>query len=137
MSTESAQQHIRVVALLTLAGGVLALVPALIVLVTGGALFAAGGMGFSGEGMLAGGIVGIVGFFLLLLGLPSIIAGFGLLARKRWARPLTIVLSLFNIFAFPVGTALAAYQLWVLALNHETVAAYKGAAEAPRARDYA
>jgi len=103
-------------------------------------------LGLAGGGMLsrnpiemitAGGIVAIVAICLLMLGLPPVIAGFGLLARKSWARPLTMIIAIFNIMAFPLGTALAIYQFWVLAVNEETVAAYKGESVSRGIRDYA
>lgn len=55
-----------------------------------------------------------VGALLTLLGLPGIAAGFGLLARKAWARYLAIVLSLLNLFNLPIGTVIGVYTLWVL-----------------------
>lgn len=55
-----------------------------------------------------------VGGLLMILGLPGIVAGFGLLGRKTWARYLAIVLSVLNLFNFPVGTIISAYTLWVL-----------------------
>ena len=137
MTSASAQNHLRIVSLLTLAGGVIALIPALITLLVAGGLMSFGPFGENpGEMLLAGGIVGFVALFLLLVSLPAVIAGFGLLARKSWARPLTLVIAVFNLFAFPIGTMLGIYQFWVLAMNEETVAAYKLGAEVP-ARDYA
>jgi hypothetical protein len=55
-----------------------------------------------------------VGALLTLLGLPGIVAGFGLLGRKAWARYLAIVLSLLNLFNLPIGTVIGVYTLWVL-----------------------
>jgi hypothetical protein len=45
----------------------------------------------------------------------SLIAGYGLLMRRSWARIFTIVLAVFALFKIPVGTALGIYTLWVLA----------------------
>ena len=42
---------------------------------------------------LMGFFVAYVGFFLLLLFVPGLIAGYGLLKRRRWARRLGIVAS--------------------------------------------
>jgi len=68
-------------------------------------------------------ILGFVGLaiagFVLLLSLPGIIAGFGLLKFRAWARTLTIVLSALDLLQVPVGTALGVYGLWVL-LQPET-----------------
>jgi hypothetical protein len=55
-----------------------------------------------------------LGTFLLLLSLPGIIAGLGLLKYRQWARILTIVLSALNLMNFPIGTVLGIYGLWVM-----------------------
>ena len=137
MTSASAQNHIRIASLLTLAAGMIGLIPGFIMLLVAGGLVSFGPFGENpGEMLLAGGIVGFVALCILMLGLPAVIAGFGLLARKSWARPLTLVIAIFNLLAFPLGTMLALYQFWVLAVNEETVAAYKLGADAP-ARDYA
>lgn len=44
----------------------------------------------------------------------NLIAGVGLLAYQGWARVLTMILSILDLFNIPVGTALALYSLWVL-----------------------
>jgi hypothetical protein len=137
MTSASSQNHIRIVSLLTLAGGVIGLIPSLIMLLVAGGLVSFGPFGSNpAEMLLAGGIVGFIALCFLVIGLPAVIAGFGLLARKSWARPLTLLIAVFNLFAFPIGTILGIYQFWVLAMNEETVAAYKLGADAP-ARDYA
>lgn len=72
---------------------------------------------FSGD-MEAAGILMVVGLtgmvFFVALAIPGIIAGYGLLKRKSWARVLTMVLGILNLFSFPVGTAVGVYTLWVL-----------------------
>jgi hypothetical protein len=60
-----------------------------------------------------------VGGFLLVTSLPGILAGWGLLAHKSWARILAIILGILNLPGFPVGTALGVYTLYVL-LDDET-----------------
>jgi hypothetical protein len=55
-----------------------------------------------------------LGVFLLILSLPGIIAGIGLLKYRPWARILTIVLSALNLMNFPIGTILGIYGLWVM-----------------------
>ena len=52
--------------------------------------------------------------FFGLLALPGLLAGIGLLKRKSWARILSLVVGFFNLFNFPLGTALALYTFWVL-----------------------
>ncbi len=52
--------------------------------------------------------------FLLMLSLPGVVIGIGLLQRRPWARVAGIVISLLNLFNFPFGTMLGVYGLWVL-----------------------
>jgi hypothetical protein len=56
---------------------------------------------------------------MFVLAAPSIVAGYGLLKWKEWARILTLILSCLAVFNFPLGTAIAVYSFWVL-LNNET-----------------
>ena len=55
-----------------------------------------------------------LGAFMLMLSLPGIIAGVGLLKYRPWARILTIVLSALNLMNIPFGTILGVYGLWVM-----------------------
>ena len=63
-------------------------------------------------------LLGVIGVFVLMvmlvLSVPGIIAGIGLLSFQPWARILTIVLSILDLLNFPFGTALGVYGLWVL-----------------------
>ncbi|MEM7332604.1 MAG: hypothetical protein AAF490_10960 [Chloroflexota bacterium] len=61
-----------------------------------------------------------VGFFMLALAIPGILAGWGLLNGKNWARVLAIVLGCLNILSFPFGTAVGIYTLWVLLLHEDS-----------------
>lgn len=56
----------------------------------------------------------IVGLFLLLVSAPGIIAGWGLLQYRSWARILTIILGILNLPGVPIGTILGVYTLIVL-----------------------
>ena len=49
-------------------------------------------------------------FFVVL----ALLAGFGLLTRRSWARKLSLILGVLSLFNPPVGTALGVYTLWVL-----------------------
>ena len=61
------------------------------------------------------GLVGTtVGLLMAALGLPGLLAGYGLLTRKPWARVLAIVVGILGLLNFPVGTAIGIYTLWVL-----------------------
>jgi hypothetical protein len=59
-------------------------------------------------------LASIAGFVTLLFGIPSIVAGAGLLRFKPWARILTLILSILALLNIPVGTITGAYSIWVL-----------------------
>lgn len=91
---------------------------AFLLMMGGLGLFFFMGIGVMSGEMEAAGILTIVGMtglvFFAVLALPGIFAGYGLLKRKSWARVLTMVLGVLNLFSFPVGTAVGVYTLWVL-----------------------
>ena len=55
-----------------------------------------------------------VGLLLVVLSIPGLVAGAGLLARKSWARILAIVVGILALVNFPIGTAIGVYTLFVL-----------------------
>ena len=55
-----------------------------------------------------------VGLLMAALGLPGLLAGWGLLTHKPWARVLAIVVGILSLVNFPIGTAIGLYTLWVL-----------------------
>lgn len=55
-----------------------------------------------------------VGGFMLVMALPGLAAGFGLLKRRSWGRILALVVGVLNIPNFPLGTIIGVYSLWVL-----------------------
>jgi hypothetical protein len=57
-------------------------------------------------------MVGFVSIFYLLFTLPSLIAGYGLLKRKSWARTASIVAAVLAAMNVPIGTAACVYSLW-------------------------
>lgn len=68
-------------------------------------------------------VIGLAGtalvIFLLMLSVPGLVTGIGLLKHRAWARILGIVLSAINLIHIPFGTAVGIYGLWVL-LNRQT-----------------
>ena len=62
------------------------------------------------------------GFLVLfmILSVPGIIGGIGLLKRKSWSRILVIILGVLSLINIPIGTAMGIYTIWVL-MNNETV----------------
>ena len=63
-------------------------------------------------------ILNIVGnalaVFFVIISVPGIIGGIGLLKRKQWARILIIIVSALDVLNFPFGTALGIYSIWAL-----------------------
>ena len=43
---------------------------------------------------------------------PSMIAGYGLLKRKKWAKTASIIAGVFAAAQLPIGTAVAIYSFW-------------------------
>ena len=110
------EQHFKIVAILQIVMGVLSISIGLLVLgIIAGAGAFASAMSGNHLAMLVTGTVGVaIAGILMLLSLPSIIAGIGLMKRQEWARILTIVLSIFHLFHIPFGTAVGVYSLWAL-----------------------
>ena len=116
------RDHIRILGILNIVMGCLTALGGVIVLIAMGGL--AGIMGASGisngdhDAAAAAPFMALLGIciagFLILLALPSILGGWGLLKFKSWARILIIVISVFHLLNFPFGTALGVYGLWAL-----------------------
>lgn len=74
-------------------------------------------------GMILSMIADILAIVFILISVPGILAGMGLYKRKEWARILTLILSIIEIFSFPFGTAIGIYSIWAL-IQPETVTAF-------------
>jgi hypothetical protein len=61
-------------------------------------------------GVLGGGATAL----LLMLSVPWLIGGLGLLAQRPWARVYAVMLAVLVLGWFPLGTLLGAYSLFVL-----------------------
>ncbi len=113
------KEHVTLVAALRIGMSILMLLAAVIVFVSvvGGGLLSR-----DLEAIRITGIVGTaVAGFLGLLSVPGIVAGIGLLKRRGWARILALVLSIFDLLAFPIGTLIAVYSIWILAQRETEV----------------
>ena len=119
-------RHVKILAILHIVFSALGLTAALIVLLVFGGM--AGLMGVSDVHLsdlnvlgiaLLGSDGGLIFLIVLVLSLPGLIGGIGLLQFKPWARILMIVISALDLLGFPFPTALGIYGLWVL-LNRET-----------------
>ena len=66
-------------------------------------------------------VTAIFGFFGVLMlalavvfGLPPILAGYGMLKHKSWARVWSIIAAVVEALSFPFGPALCVYTFWFL-----------------------
>ena len=112
------ETHVKVLGALQVALGAFGLFgAAVLLLVFGGAATLVGTSG-DPDAAIAMPIIGITGMalvvFLVLLSLPSIIIGIGLLRRRPWARIAGIVVSILSLMMIPFGTAVGVYGVWVL-----------------------
>jgi len=103
---------------LNIAFGAMGLMGALVLtLVFGGAAGIAGASG-DPQAAIAIPLIGITGIalvgVLLVLSLPGVIVGIGLLRLSPWARIAGIVLSIMSLIAIPFGTVIGIYGIWVL-----------------------
>ena len=60
-----------------------------------------------------------VAAFLVILAIPGLLAGYGVLSNKSWGLSVALVIGLLNILCFPFGTALGGYSLWVFTKFNE------------------
>jgi hypothetical protein len=117
------QEHIKILGILNIVLGSLTAVAGLcVLLIFGGAggLIAAAAHSADSDlpSNLAAPAVFLIGVaiagFLLVLSLPAIVGGWGLLKFRPWSRVLMIVVSVFHLLHFPLGTALGVYGIWAL-----------------------
>lgn len=111
--------HIKILGVLHIIfGGFGLLLGLLAFMVLGGIAGIVGTVGGGGDSWIAVPILGGIGVFVLILAvvlsLPGLVAGIGLLGHRPWARILTLILSAFQLFHIPFGTLLGVYGIWVL-----------------------
>jgi hypothetical protein len=121
--------HVKVLGILHIAFGALGILVALGLLMLFGGIAGLVGTSAQTENHAAAmgilGIIGVVVFFVvLILSLPGLIAGIGILKFRPWGRILGIVVSALDLVHVPLGTALGVYGLWVL-LSNETEALFR------------
>jgi len=116
------RDHIKILGILNIVMGCLTASIGLVALVILGGLAGAiswSGVSFPDNGPpFAGPILSLIGLgvaaFFVLLGLPSVVGGWGLLKLRPWARVFTLIVSGFHLLHVPFGTALGVYGFWVL-----------------------
>lgn len=118
--------HIKILGWLHIILGVMSLLAAFGIFATSflGGLFSGHLLGAIG-GMLSGVVFALISF---LSGITGLAAGVGLLQRQSWARTLAILLSIFSLIRWPIGTMIGIYGLWVL-LSSEGAAQFRTQSE--------
>lgn len=76
------------------------------------------GMGFVSGDAHAFGVMsligGFAGAFMLMMAIPNLLCGLGLLRNwGGWVIVLAVILGLINVMNVPVGTAIALYTFWI------------------------
>ncbi len=122
--------HIKVLGVLYIVLSTFGLLAALFLGLAFGAVTGIVGMNAAAhDAAIALPLIGLAGSalvaFLVLVSLPGIIAGVGILRLRPWGRILGIVVAALNLIHIPIGTAVGIYGLWVL-LNGETERLFAG-----------
>ncbi len=112
------ETHVKVLGALEIALGALGLFAAVVLLFVFGGAASIVGLSGDPEAAIAMPIIGITGMalvtFLVVLSLPGLIIGIGLIRLRPWARIAGIVLCILGLMAMPFGTIVGVYGLWVL-----------------------
>jgi hypothetical protein len=102
----------------TLLGWIMIVLHAITLLIAGFIFVLLVGVGMVSSDAEALRILTIVATFvagvLTVLALPGVLAGIGLLAHKKWGRILALIVALFGLINFPLGTLVSVYAFWVL-----------------------
>lgn len=124
--------HVRVLAWLNIAMGGFGLLLALLVYLVAGGIH--GVLAWAGAAsVLPEFIIEIIATVaigvLLILSLPLMIGGWGLLNFRPWARIVMLIISVLNLLNAPFGLVVGIYGLWVL-LKPETEGLFREQAQA-------
>ncbi len=118
------RDQIRLIGILNVVLGSIGALIGVVIFLAFGGLASAVGFGASGDsGIAPASLLAVIGFvvagFIIVLSLPMIIGGWGLMTFKPWSRILMIVVSAINLIHVPFGTALGIFGLIVL-LNEQS-----------------
>lgn len=116
------EKHVNVIAILRIGFSILGLILGIVLFII---LYIIGNVSDDNDARIVLTIIAnVLMVVFILLSIPGIIAGIGLLRRKEWARILTLILSALDLVNIPVGTALGAYSIWAL-VQPETIDLFK------------
>lgn len=116
-------QHVKILGILHIIFGGLGVLGAIAMLFLFGGISALVAADNSADSLTAIPILSMIGgflfIFILIISLPALLIGIGLVQFRPWARIGGIILSAVDLLGFPFHTALGIYGLWVL-LSRET-----------------
>lgn len=117
MNNKQLEQHVPILGALHLVGGAIFAVIGIFVFVF------LSSIGAVVNDPMAFRVLTVVGFtvgvLLVVLSVPGMAAGYGLLRRRSWARSLAVAVGAINLFNVPIGTVIGIYTLVVLLQNDE------------------
>jgi hypothetical protein len=120
--------HVKVIGILFIIFGVLGLLGAVFSSVLFGVLATIVGASHEEGAPLGVAVLGFTGAalsaFLLVVSIPHVICGWGMLTLRRWSRILGIVLAAISLIRIPIGTIFGIYALVIL-FNKETEALFE------------
>jgi hypothetical protein len=123
------QTHVKVLGILHIVFGGLGILAALVIMAVFGSIAGLVGVSADRDAAVAAPIIGVIGSLIMVLivvlSVPGIIIGWGILNFRPWARIWGIVLSAFELIQVPLGTLMGIYGLWVL-LSNEGTALFSG-----------
>ncbi len=110
------ETHLKVIGALFIVWGALVLLAGLVLLLAAAYGGAVGESQSGQEGVfaIAAGAGMLVFAVLLVVGLPALLAGIGILQRREWGRILGIIVAGISLLNFPFGTAFGIYALVIL-----------------------
>ena len=119
--------HIKVIAVLFIVFGAIGLLFAMFSSVIFGVLASIVGASQDSGAPVGVAVLGFTGMaltiFLILVSIPYIICGWGMLTLRPWSRILGIILAAISLVRFPIGTIFGIYALIIL-FNKETEALF-------------
>jgi hypothetical protein len=71
------------------------------------------------ERQIAEFVMALAGFLPAIIiifgGVPTLIAGIGLVTKQSWAMILALIMGCLKLFSVPIGTAIGIYAIWIYA----------------------
>ena len=126
------QRHVHLLGILWLGLSTFNALGGVALYIVANTIFVPGGSG-GGAPMFLHPLLSVMGTVLLGKSALGFLAGWGVMHRETWARPLLLVLAFISLFTnIPFGTALGVYTLWVMLpadseQEYETLAAARAA----------